>query len=354
MRVPVVATLAVIVGLGVTGHGQAPAGQPTFRTATTLVEVSAVVTREGQPVTDLRASEVTVLDNGKPQPIVAFERVDLGRGEQPSERRDFVLVVDDLHIAPASTAPAIRAALAFVAVLGPHDRLAVTNTGPHALTLDMTTDRARARTLLSQVRGQATSGGTQALEAEIRARTAMEVLQHVARSLRSDAAERRAILLISEGHPAFEQESRLDLSPAGHETVQNYFAVLREAATSNVAIYTVDPRGLRAAGSSALSSRQTALTVGGETRQVTDNEAFGSLALLARNTGGVQTRWTNDLTAVFPQILEDSRQYYRIAYAQPEAAAGKRQPATRRIQVEVSRTGVEVRARQRYAPVAQS
>jgi hypothetical protein len=40
--------------------------EPTSRAGTRLVEVSAIVSRDGQPVTDLQASEVEVLDNGVP------------------------------------------------------------------------------------------------------------------------------------------------------------------------------------------------------------------------------------------------------------------------------------------------
>ena len=81
------------------------------------------------------------------------------------------------------------------------------------------------------------------------------------------------------------------------------------------------------------------------------SDVLGSLAVLALNTGGIQTRWTNDLTANLSRMIEDSRQYYRLAYAQPDPPPGKSQPLTRSIKVKVSRGGVEVRARQRYAPV---
>jgi flagellar biosynthesis/type III secretory pathway M-ring protein FliF/YscJ len=39
--------------------------QPAFRGGTTLVEVSAVVTLNGQTVTDLKPAEVQILDNGQ-------------------------------------------------------------------------------------------------------------------------------------------------------------------------------------------------------------------------------------------------------------------------------------------------
>ncbi|BCS34515.1 hypothetical protein TBR22_A37430 [Luteitalea sp. TBR-22] len=358
-RLPVVAAIVVLAFTAVRAQAPAPTpAQPTFRGGTTLVEVSAVVTRDGKAVTDLRADEVTVLDNGKPQPLVAFERVDLGGGEQPSQRRDFVLVLDDWHIHPTRTAPAAEAALAFVDALGPHDRLAVVNTGPGELALDLTTDREPARALIRRFRGQKT-GGTP-MEAEFRTRRAMEVLGHVAESVRSDAAERRAILLVSEGHDGFVQERNVRLTPLGQATFTDYLEVLREAALSNVAIYTVDPRGLRAPGTAHIPSAQM-VNMGGsdspqftQATQISNGEIFGSLSMLARNTGGVQTLWTNDLTKVFPQLLQDSRQYYRLAYAQPEPAAGKKQPESRSIEVKVARRGVEIRARQRYAPAAGS
>lgn len=352
-----VAWLVIAATLPLVGHAQSPSSQPTFRTGTTLVEVSAVVTHEGRPVTDLQIDEFTVLDNGKPQPIVAFERVDLGGGKLPEQRRDFVLVLDDWHIQPSHTGLAARAAFAFIDALGPHDRLAVVNTGPFEIALDLTTEREPARDLVRKFRGQGTSAGTSPMEIDFRQRRAMEVLRHVAGAVRTDAAERRALLLISEGHRSFVQEFNNNLSPAGQAALAEYLHVLREAALSNVAIYTVDPRGLRAPSGAQVASRAMPLSLSASPYAsspplVVESEQFGSLALLARNTGGMQTLWTNDLTSVFPRMLEDSRQYYRIAYAQPDPAPGKKQPAARSIKVKVSRPGVEVRARERYAPLA--
>ena len=76
----------------------------------------------------------------------------------------------------------------------------------------------------------------------------------------------------------------------------------------------------------------------------------GSLGLLALNTGGLLTVDTNDIGKHITQMMRDSRQYYRLAYLQPDPDPGKKQPATRRITVKVDRPGVQVRARQMYAP----
>jgi VWFA-related protein len=361
VRVPILATFVGVMVLQVGSHGQAPAppSQPTFRTGTTLVEVSAIVTKGGRPVTDLRADEIIVLDNGEPQPIVAFEYVDLGAVQGPAQRRDFVIVMDNLHIDPTRTPQAIDTALALIDRLGPHDRLAVAAIGLPEAPLDFTTDREAARAFVRTMRGQQMLRYTVPGELEMRARIAMERLAQVASGLRSDA-ERRSILFISEGHPTLGQNAEsMRLSNNGY---LEYLDVIRQAALANVAIYTVDPRGLRAPGGASVASRNTAqpgfAPSGMDSPFATghlssaNDDVTGSLAVLALNTGGIQTRWTNDLTANLDRMMQDSRQYYRLAYAQPDPPKGKKQPSARSIKVKVSRRDVAVRARQRYAPVS--
>lgn len=359
MRHAVLAFVAVLTLL----DRPAPS-QPAFRTGTTVVEVSAVITQGGRPVTDLRADEITVLDNGEPQKLAAFEYVDLGHVEGPAQRRDFVLVIDDLHIHPTRTQAAIGAGLAFVAALGSHDRLAVVGTAPPGSTLQFSTDRAAARALVRAIRGQSLMTGTVPGEMAVRSRMSLDVIGQVAAALRSDAAERRTMLLISEGHPAFMPELSSSAPRDTQAVFQEFLGVLRSAALANVAIYTVDPRGLRAPSTASVPSRHMVTSPsaqsppdGGASAEASPrlaSELSGSLASLAVNTGGLQAYWSNDLTRLFPRLLEDSRQYYRIAYVQPDAPAGKKQPLSRSITVKVARDGVDVRSRQRYAPVTGS
>ena len=347
------------LGVSLTLDAQAP-DQPTFRTGTTLVEVSAIVTSGGHPVADLRRDEVTILDDGTPQPIVVFEAVDLGNGERPDQGRDFVLVFDDLHIDATRTQFAQDVALALIRALGPHDRLAITNTAGDDLAMDFSTDRQAAAAVVKRARGQAppmlalARGTTPAagLEDErvLRARQAMQVLRDVATSIRGDARERRAVVLVSEGHKMPGDENGLDDHPG---PFLDYLDVLREAALSNVAVYAIDPRGL--SEGSALSDASQRIGPSAALRASRAvRERFGSLGLLADNTGGILTVWTNDLAVHIPRLLQDSRRYYRLAYAQPEPPPGRKPPRTRRIEVKVDREGIEVRARQRYAPVSGS
>ncbi len=344
----VVALPTVLLGAAVVAQEQ-----PTFRVGTTLVEVSAIVTRDGVPVTDLRADDVRVLDNGVEQPLVAFEYVDLTTVEGPAQRRDFVLVFDDWHIEPRLTKPTQDVAIRFVDALGPEDRLAIVNTGPHDLVQQLSTDREEARRLVRRFRGQASFG--MAGEIEMRARIALQVLRNVAKTLGSDAVERRAVVVISQGHALF--AGNLNRLAYDAELVRaTYHDVLREASLANVAIYGIDPRGLVAGGPTNVSvggagaAVAAAAGAGAASAGAMMERYYGSLGLLAMNTGGTLTVDTNDLGKHIPQIMRDSRQYYRLAYVQPGAEPGKAQPATRRITVKVDRPQVQVRARQLYAP----
>ena len=365
MRRLVLVVLSVVTAGDAFTHAQSPS-QPLFRSGTTLVEVSAVVTRDGRPVLDLRPDEVVVLDNGQPQPLVAFEYVDLRTVEGAAQRRDFVLVVDDLHIHPARTQATIGAALAFVDALGPHDRFAVVFTAASDSTLQFSTDRDAARAVVRTILGKSNLGAAVPGQLASRTRVAFDVIGQVTGALRSDAAERRAMLLISEGHQAFmpdlSSSASLDVQAVFHE----FLEVLRQAALANVAIYTVDPRGLRAQSTASMPSRhmvvdQSAQSTagqvgapGGYAGVTLTSDLSGSLASLAVNTGGLQAYWSNDLTRMYPRLFDDSRQYYRLAYVQPDPPAGKKQPLSRNIKVKVTRDGVNVRSRQRYAPITGS
>ncbi len=92
-----------------------PGAPPTFPTQVELVVVDAVVKdKKGTPVTDLKQSDFTVLEDGQPQSIVSFEAVQLPGQPQttppPKPRvstntsreaqtgRSFVVVFDDIHL----------------------------------------------------------------------------------------------------------------------------------------------------------------------------------------------------------------------------------------------------------------
>jgi hypothetical protein len=112
-----VARTAVCVAVAVLALGSArPSGrqQPTFKSATALVEVDAVVLdKNGNFVPGLKLEDITLLENGKPQRIQQFFMVTNNLGTNPggglaSEHADeaqygahrvFVMLFDEAHLA---------------------------------------------------------------------------------------------------------------------------------------------------------------------------------------------------------------------------------------------------------------
>jgi len=331
-------------GLVALAQGPAPV-QPTFSGGTTLIEVAAVVTAGGQAVNDLRRDEVQVLDDGVPQPLVAFEYVDLTTVTGPPQRRDFVLVLDDLQIDPRTTKPAQDVALALIDLLGANDRLAIVNTSPHELRQQFSVDRGQARALVRKLRGQ--QGAPIPQVWEYNTRRLLDVLNSVATALKGDAPERRTVVVVSEGRLALDPERDTD-----RDMLQDYRAVVRAAALSNIVVHGIDPRGLLAPQPAPATQGTSVDAVRGSAENRAASNAarrFGALGLLAGSTGGRMVVDHNAPDAGLAQVIRDSRQYYRLAYVQPGIPAAERS-RPRTITVRVSRDDVQVRARSAYVP----
>jgi VWFA-related protein len=124
--------LALLAAVGASDRAPAARAQeqaPTFRSATTVVEVDVVV-RDGkrQFVADLTAGDFEILDDGVPQEVSALYRV-IGPGDQlmgtpeppplppppPQQvQRVIVLFFDQAHMQPGGVDRARQAAVAFV------------------------------------------------------------------------------------------------------------------------------------------------------------------------------------------------------------------------------------------------
>ena len=335
-------------------QGPARPAQPAFRTGTTLIEVSAIATRGGEVVTDLRADEVVVRDNGTPQPIVAFEFVDLtAESDSPEQRRDFVVVLDDLGTEPKHTRATQNVALALIQQLGAHDRLAILNTGPFELVQQLSTDRDAARSLVRRFRGQKRMAFAQG--ACHAAAINLRVISNAARVMGRGRLERRTILVVSEGQQVYigawfgsgNADRCLEARTA-------YDDVVAATALTNTAVYGIDPRGLTVSIPviSAPTDREVVAAAGqmaGAATDALEGRYHGSLGLMATSTGGTLRTDRNDLAGGIGELIRDSRQYYRIAYHQPDVPASEL-GRPRRIEVSVTRRDVDVRARRRYMP----
>jgi VWFA-related protein len=166
---------------------------------------------------------------------------------------------------------------------------------------------------------------------------------------------RKAILFFSEG---------LQVPPSVEEAFQ---AAISEANRANVSLYTIDARGLdtgrdlQAAGAAldkaGRVSQQAMAKRGADGTsmdEVLNDELVltslrantqSSLRELAESTGGVMVANTNDLGKGLERVTSDLSSYYEIAYAPQSTEADGR---FRRIEVRVSRKGVDVTSRSGY------
>ncbi len=171
-----------------------------------------------------------------------------------------------------------------------------------------------------------------------RARGRLEqTLGIVERSLEAlaTARGRKSLVLVSSG---LVQDARL----------ATFRRVVTESRRANAAIYSLDARGLVAAGSGLQADVTQPLSIldssTGMGLSETKDASEGSDGL-ALDTGGFVIRDQNDLGAGLERIAREARSYYLIGYVPTNRTADGR---FRRIAVKLAREGLELRARRGY------
>ena len=162
------------------GPRQDPASQPpVFRSGVDLVRLDIRVTDDdGRPITDLRAGEVQIEEEGQARPVLLFQRVEAPRGtyaqaaqrtigaevstNQGSPRGHiYVLVFDQSHILPGREQRARLAAERFLRTrVRPGDRVALYALPGPGPQIEFTADVFRVLGELTAVRGTAEETGT--------------------------------------------------------------------------------------------------------------------------------------------------------------------------------------------------
>ena len=141
------AWLAVVAALAAQDTLPPASQQPTFRTGTQSVRVDLYATRDGKPVTDLRADEIELFEDGVQHPIQTFQRISVAphtsatlpadsrslaeRRQMASDPRYRLFVVFVPLAGRATSSPAVlnRERLALIQqlndLLGPDDLVAI-------------------------------------------------------------------------------------------------------------------------------------------------------------------------------------------------------------------------------------
>jgi VWFA-related protein len=369
-----------------------PQAPPTFKVEVNYVEIDARVTdAQGAFVGDLAKADFQVLEEGTPQTITVFSRIDL-----PVERHDpplfkaapiepdvqtnrgtfngrvFVLLLDDLQTDFRRSARVKAAARQFIErYIGANDLAAVVYTGGAAdRGQEFTGSRARllasvdkfmgsklpsaTMTTLDDYYAQRNSGSGQAardtsqMERGYKARNTLAALKGVADFLSGVRGRRKAVVWFGEGidYNMDDPFKNQDASVL-RDTVQEAIAA---ATRADVSFYGVDARGLGAGLDEAIdissvpaddpNAPNPSTSVQDEVRRAQD-----SLRVISEQTGGFAVVNQNDLNAAFERIVRDNSSYYVLGYY---SSNDKRDGKLRRIQVRVTRPGVRVQARDAY------
>jgi VWFA-related protein len=149
------------------GAGEADQSAPIFRAGTTLVEFSIVATDErGQPITDLKPNEISLVQNGKPQQVAFFRFEGAAFTSEASERKRepiapgiftnrieyspgparnvTAIVIDTLNTLPEDQVAVKAQVMQYLRALAPNTRVAVYMLGSNLQILHDFTDDLHA------------------------------------------------------------------------------------------------------------------------------------------------------------------------------------------------------------------
>ena len=375
------------------------------RITTNLVQVDAVVTKDGKAVTNLTADDFEIFEDGKRQTITSFAfisnvpnsgalqpvakdtkkpvtNVPFGPVKPNETRRTMALVVDDLGLSAESMHQVKRQLRKFVTEqLQPNDLVAIIRTsGEMGALQQFTNDKRILIRAVDQLRWSICS------------RVGINVLRSTGNSLDSgtpicgwrsytvslkslrfvvDAMGylpgRKSLVLLSDDQPRESQDEFLmpdgsrvalpgvggnnndDLSMPGDDNI-NYTALLQriaeKAIRSSVVIYSVDTQGLQYTGLTAADNFPAGPRA---QQQIGALISQRSLTLARRREGGdLIARQTggfqirNSNSYEFNRIMEDQSGYYLLGYRPTEDTFNRN---FHHIKAKVKRSGMSLRTR---------
>jgi VWFA-related protein len=386
---------AALVGLmaGSPGFAQQQTGDGTFtmKVQTDIVLTNVVVRdrKTGEVVKGLKQSDFTILENGKPQTIASFDyqNVDeaavlrenstvIGKATiadllnrnfaaDSSALRDHRLIVmffDLSSMQPEDIDRAVVAAQDYVnKKMQPADLVALVSMATGlSMDQDFTSDKAALLKGLGKYNGTEGAGFANGNEGGNSGGTSDDASSFTAddseyNSLNTDR-ELYAIRTIAKSLERVDQRKSMlyfsgGLTRQGIENQASMRAATNEAVKANMAIYSVDSRGLEAmppvGNASKGSLRGTAAYSGGAMQSQLDAN-FGSqetLATLSSDTGGKAFFDSNDFAPAFQQVQHDTEAYYILGFHSTNTA---RDGSYRHLTVKLNRNDVKIDYRPGY------
>jgi VWFA-related protein len=388
-----------------------PDQDDVVKITTNLVQVDAVVTKDGKPVRDLKAEDFELFEDGRKQQISSFayiSNIPNSNSATPSPtaardknappaaplmpnepRRVIALVVDDLGLSATSMATVRKQLRKFIdQELSPNDLIAIIRTGGTMGALQQfTNDRRLIDRALSQVKWNMCSRvgltplpaiqpalGQQARQVEgpCGASPSWSVVSTL-RALRfivtamGEIPGRKSMIVFSDSLPREEQdftmnmpEDSLGASGPGSPDNRSFNSLLQriaeKAIRSSVVIYAVEAGGLQytgltaadnLSGTSASQMNSRISSILTSRSQALQMRREGA-ELIAKQTGGFLVRNSNDFR--LNEILEDQSGYYLIGYRPTEETFNRR---FHHIKARVKKSGMTLRTRYGFFGVSE-
>lgn len=385
-------------------EGQPPAQQPPaqqpprIRTGINYVRVDVIVTdKNGNPVMDLKPEEFTVLEEGKPQKIEAFDVVRIDEAiqaearppkairndydeEQEAARPDvrlFVILLDDYHVRRGADMAVRKPLNDFIQnQLAPADMVALMYPLTPVTDMRFTRNRDALTAAINKFEGRKFNYEPRnsfeeqyafypaAVVERVRNQVTMDALKGAAVKMGGMREGRKAIILVSEGFttilpaqlndpvaampgmnnpyrgntaaPDATDQQKMQAQSDLYSDMRDVFDTLNR---QNTSIYAVDPRGL------AVFEYGINEGIGIQQDAAGLRSTLDTLHVLANNTDGRAIVNRNDLASGMKQIVRDASGYYLLGYNSTEAPTDGK---FHEIKVSVKRRGVDVRARKGY------
>ncbi len=357
----------------------------TLRVSSDLVLTNVIVRdKSGSVVRGLQQSDFTIFENGKPQQITSFdfESVDQlatlneptvsGRTGvlakngivDPAALRNHRLIVfffDLTSMQVEDIDRAVQSAKDYVnKQMQPADLVAVASLGTSlALDQDFTADKQTVLHAIGRYNGSEGQGFSNGQDSTTTVSSADSSAFTADESEYNDINTDRKLYAIAEIANALtkidEKKSMLyfsgGLTRTGIENQASLRAAVNASVEANLAIYTVDTRGLEAlppvGGAQTGSLRGTsAYTSSASQSQLDANfSSQETLTSLAADTGGKAFLDSNDFSAAFAQIQRDTSAYYVVGFhSQNPLRDGK----FRKLSIKINRPNLKLEYRPGY------
>jgi VWFA-related protein len=370
---------------------QKPTDDDVVRITTNLVQIDAIVTKDGKLVPDLKAEDFEIFEDGKKQTITSFTYISNVPGtssapaaiaadrdksvpaaplKRDDPRRTLAIVVDDLGLSAPSMSNVRRQLRKFVdEKVQPHDLIAIIRTGSQIGALQQfTNDKRLLNRAVDQLRWNPCSrsgvsvlpptqrilelGTTEYVCGGFSFFATMKALGLIIDGL-AELPGRKSLMILSDSLPTETQDSpffNIDPNSPLNDATNRVIALRRiaeRAIRASVVIYSIDTQGLQTTGVTAADrfsgtvrqvNQQMNALISARSRVLFDRRAGGEM--MARQTGGYQVRNSNDFN--FERVLEEQSGYYLIGYRPSEETFNRK---FHRITAKVKRSGMTLRTR---------